>query len=330
MTARPPVTRLGLQIASYAPPGVPDAGLFDHLRDLAVTAEDNGYDSVWTMDHVHQIPTAGGEDDPILEAYTTIAALAGVTSRVKLGVLVSAGGLRAPALLAKMVTSLDVLSGGRALCGLGAGWHEPEYTAYGVPFAARGERFALLEDTLRICKAMFAEEVSTVAGRRASTRDARNIPVPLTPGGPPILVGGGGSRTLGLVARHADACNLFGGVETVRRKVALLREECEKVGRDPSSVSVTWLGTGVMAEDEASLTAGLAESARLLGVSPAAARGFVLSGTPAEVAEQVEAYREAGVDGFILNFDDGYDLEHVAAIGRVVDGVLGGVVGAAR
>ena len=221
--------RLGLQIPNFTL-GVPDDRLFESVADLARTAEDVGFDSVWVMDHFYQLPPLGGPGQPMFEAYTLLSALAARTSRVRLGALVTGVTYRNPALLAKIVTTLDVISAGRAILGIGAAWYDVEHEGLGVDFPPVPERMERLEEAVQICRAMFRGERPTFAGRHYRTTEAWNLPAPVQPGGPPILIGGSGEkRTLRLVARYADLCNITGDPAVVAHKVAVLRGHCEAV-----------------------------------------------------------------------------------------------------
>src|SRR3954471_23191593 len=212
---RAPVT-LDLHITNFNFPQTPHEALFERLVEIARTAEESGFSSISVMDHLHQIPVMGPRTNWMLEGNATLAALAARTSRVSVGLLVGGVMYRNPALLAKITTTLDVISGGRAILGLGAAWFEEEHDAYGYRFPPLGERFEHLEDALRIARAMFTQPESSVEGRHHATRDVLNIPQPLR-GDIPILVGGSGERrTLRLVAQYADACNVFGTPEHVR------------------------------------------------------------------------------------------------------------------
>jgi len=316
---RPPITRVGLQFSGYSFAGVPDDKLFKHVADAARAAEAAGFDSLWTMDHLHQIATVGGADEPILEAYTTTAALAAVTSVARLGVLVSACGFRNPALLAKMVTTIDIISGGRAVLGIGAGWHEEEYRAYGLDFPSPGERLAELAETVQICRAMFTEHAPRFSGKYHRIDEPLNMPRPITPDGPPILIGGGGERVLiPMIARLGDAANFFGGPATVRHKIDVLDRACAAIGRDSGEITKTWLGHVIIADSEWELHESLDRLATLLDLTPDAARGFVLCGTRDEVRRQVAGYRRSGVDGFILAVLDPTDLAHLHAVGTTL------------
>ncbi|MEU4062675.1 TIGR03560 family F420-dependent LLM class oxidoreductase [Streptomyces wedmorensis] len=296
-----------------------DDKLFERVVEVAHTAEAAGFDSLWTMDHVHQIASVGDREEPILEAYTTLAALAAVTSSLRLGVLVTCNGFRNPALLAKMVTTIDIISRGRAVLGIGAGWHEEECRAYGMEFSSTRERLARLDEAVRICRAMFTEHAPRITGRHHSVDEPLNMPAPLHPDGPPILIGGGGERVLiPLVARLGDACNFFGGPATVRHKIDVLERACAEVGRDSEEISKTWLGTAIIADSEAELQEAVERLGMLLGVAPDAARGLALCGTADEVRRQIGEYREAGVDGMIVTVLDPGDLDHLGRVGTTL------------
>src|SRR3954449_10541790 len=170
------MTTFGLQIPGFTHAGEPDAEMFDHVVAQARAAEDGGFSSVWVMDHFWQLPALGGPDQPILEAYVLLGAIAARTERVQLGTLVTGVTYRNPALLAKMITTLDVVSKGRAVLGIGAAWNEDEARRYGYDWPSTGERMDRLEDALRICKAMFTEESATVEGKYHSVHNALNNP----------------------------------------------------------------------------------------------------------------------------------------------------------
>ncbi|MFI7068856.1 TIGR03560 family F420-dependent LLM class oxidoreductase [Micromonospora sediminicola] len=316
---RQPVTRVGLQFSGYSFPGVADAKLFAQLADVARASEGAGFDSLWTMDHLHQIASVGNQDEPILEAYTTAAALAAVTSSARLGVLVSSCGFRNPALLAKMVTTIDIISGGRAILGIGAGWYEEEYRAYGMEFPSARERLTQLAEAVQICRAMFTEYAPRFSGTYHQVEEPLNMPRPLNPDGPPILIGGGGERVLiPMVAKFGDACNFFGGPATVRHKINVLERACATVGRDPDEITKTWLGHAIITDSESELQDALDQVGTLVGLSPSAVRGFAICGTQDEVRRQVAQYRAAGVDGMIVAVLDPSDLAHLSRVGATL------------
>ena len=210
------------------------------LAELAQAAEEAGYASLWVMDHFFQIRALGPVTDPMLEAYTTLAYLAGVTQRVGLGAMVTGVTYRHPGILIKQVTTLDVLSGGRAMFGIGAAWFEREHMALGVPFPSVKERFERLEETLQIARQMWdPANNGAFAGKHYQLAETLCQPQPLRR--PPILIGGGGEKkTLRLVAQYADACNLFDfGTRRLVHKLDVLKQHCQAVGRDYASIEKT-------------------------------------------------------------------------------------------
>ena len=234
----------GLQMPSFTFDDVPNEQMFERIAETAIAAEEAGFDSFWVMDHYHQIPMVGPETDPMLEAYSLLAGVAARTRRIKLGAMVTGVTYRNPAFLAKVVTTLDIVSSGRAILGIGAAWNEVESRAYGYDWPSTAERFERLEDALQICRGMFTQERTTFHGRRHRVDGALNIPQPVQPGGPRILIGGMGERkTLRLVARYADMWNGFGDPATIRHKLSVLDEHCRAVGRERSEVETTRLGT---------------------------------------------------------------------------------------
>lgn len=291
------VPTFGLQLATFGF-RVPDDQLFDQVVQRALAAEESGFRSLWVTDHVVQLPALGGADQPMLEAYTLLGALAARTSTASVGALVAAVTHRNPALLAKMTTTLDIISRGRAVLGLGAAWHGPEHAAYGLDFPPVGERMDRLEEALQVCRAMFEHDHVTFEGTHYRTDDARNRPRPLQPGGPRILVGGGGERrTLRLVARHADACNLHGEPDRIRRKIDVLHRHCEEVGRDPATIAVTRLATLVITSSSQQ-TAELQNYLARAGGPDALADSNI--GQPAEIIDQLHELADAGVEEFIF------------------------------
>jgi F420-dependent oxidoreductase-like protein len=232
----------GLQIASFTWPGGPPE-LGGRLAALARAAEEVGFTSLWVMDHFIQIPQVGRHWDEMLDSWTTLGFLAGHTTRATVGTLVTGVTYRNAAHLAKIAATLDVLSGGRAVCGIGAAWFEGEHKAYGFEFPPVARRFQLLEDTLRLLPVMWGPGAPSFEGQVLTVPEAICYPRPLQD--PiPILVGGSGERkTLRLVAQYADACNVVGDVADVRHKLAVLRGHCADVGRDPADIRVTHLGS---------------------------------------------------------------------------------------
>jgi F420-dependent oxidoreductase-like protein len=206
----------------------------DSLKNLITKAENSGFDSFWVMDHFHQIQFVGRPEEPMLEGWTIISMLAGITTKIKLGTLVTGIIYRYPSVLAKVAATLDVLSKGRLFLGIGAGWNEQESLAYGISFPSNQEKMLRLEEAIQIIRKMWTEEpYASFDGKYYQIRNAYCNPKPIQKPSPPILVGGSGERkTLKIVAKYADACNLFGSPETVRKKLNILKEHCKSVGRD--------------------------------------------------------------------------------------------------
>jgi len=279
--------KFGLQIPRFAFEGGPGE-LGHHLEAIAKRAEEVGFSSLWVMDHFLQIPQAGREWEDMLDSYTTLSFLAAHTQRVTLGGLVTGVTYRNVAHLAKIVATVDVLSRGRAVCGIGAAWFEREHNAYGWEFPPLKERYALLEDALQLLPLMWGAGSPAFEGRVVKVAEAICYPRPLQER-VPILIGGSGERkTLRLVAQYADACNLFGDPEEVRRKVEVLHRHCEDLDRDPAEVSVTQLAEAAV-------------------IDPGGERDVAVAGT---VEEQIGRYREladAGVEQAFVALHDVVD-----------------------
>jgi len=309
--------RFGLQIPNFTP-NEPPGALFDGVVDMATAAEESGFDSVWVMDHFYQLPPMGGPSQPMLEAYTLLGALAARTARVKLGAMVTGVTYRNPAHLAKIVTTLDVISSGRAILGIGAAWYDVEHEGLGFDFPPAGQRLDRLEEALQICRAMFSEDAPSFEGRYYRVREARNVPHPVQAGGPPILVGGGGEkRTLNLVARYADMCNLFGDAATIAHKVDVLRGHCKAAGRDPAEVTVSRLSTLVLTESDEETAATKDFLRQVTGEEPTGSD----VGTPDQLVARIEELAAAGVEYFVFNVPTGTP-ETVRRVGDAVVGAL--------
>jgi F420-dependent oxidoreductase-like protein len=318
------VTRFGLQIPSFTYAGVADRDLFDRVADIAGAAEASGFDSVWVMDHFYQIVNVGPRTAPMLEAYTLLGGIAARTRKVSLGTMVTGVTYRNPALLAKQVTTLDIVSGGRAILGIGAAWNEDEHAGYGFEYPPVRERLDCLEEALQICRAMFVEQAPSFSGRHYRIQEALNLPRPLRPAGIPILVGGSGERrTLALVAKYADACNLFGDLPTIRHKLEVLDRHCAAVGRDPATITKTRLGGLAIADTVEQAEQRGREMARVRGMDDERYRGYVVAGDPDAVCEQVGAYLDAGLDGLVFNMHDAQDLEPVRLAGETLTKAFG-------
>jgi F420-dependent oxidoreductase-like protein len=294
----PMTLEFGLQVSRFGFPGHP-ATTAQALAEVARAAEDAGFTSLWVMDHFLQIPQVGREWEDMLESYTTLGYLAGVTERIRLGTLVTGITYRNIAHLGKILATLDVLSGGRAMCGIGAAWFEREHKLYGWEFPSLADRFDRLEDALELLPLLWGPGSPRFEGRTLTVNEAICYPRPAQER-IPIMVGGSGEkRTLRLVARHADACNLVGDVDRVRHKLAVLREHCAAEGRDPATIEVTHLAP-----------------ARV--VAPADAREGQGAAT---VQEHVGRYRElaeAGVETAIVGLSDAEGAESVSRFGEVI------------
>ncbi len=285
--------RIGLQVPSFTWPDGSD-GIGPKLAEIGRTADEAGFASLGVMDHFFQIEYVGPAEDPMLEGYSALSYLAGVTERVKLGTLVTGVVYRYPGILLKTATTLDVLSGGRAYLGIGAGWFEREARGLGVPFPPVKERFERLEETLQIAHQMWSDEVASYHGAHYRLEETLNSPQALARPRPPIMVGGmGEKKTLRLVARYADACNLFayGGAETVRHKLDILRGHCEDVGRDYAEIERTALGTVNLAPD-----------------------GMTAEG----VIEQCREMNDAGVQHLIFNMPNVHEIKPLETFGEEI------------
>ena len=231
-----------------------DAGIAAQFAGMVRDADQGGLDSLWVMDHFFQIPPVGEVTEPMLEGYSALAFAAGISERISLGTLVTGVTYRNPGVLIKTVTTLDVLSGGRAWLGIGAGWYEREHLGLGVPYPPVAERFEMLEETLQIADQMWSDHVGPYAGKHYQLEETLCQPMPLSRPRPRVLVGGGGEKkTLRLVARYADACNLFAmpgdeGMASLRHKLDVLRGHCEAEGRPYDAIEKTVIGPAPMRE----------------------------------------------------------------------------------
>ncbi len=310
---------LGLQIPNFTFPGVPNERLFERVVTLATAAEKAGFDSVFLMDHLYQIQGVGPRTDPMLEGYTALAGIAARTTKVRLGTLVTGVTYRNPAFLAKVVTTLDIVSAGRAIFGIGAAWNDDEHRGYGYEFPPVRERLDRLEEALQICRAMFTKEAPSFEGRYYQMHEALNFPRPVQPGGPPILIGGGGERrTLKLVAQYADMCNFFGDVQTVRHKVDVLEQHCQAVGRDPNTIVKTRLGSLIIRDTEADAQRALEKRLEVPGVNPEWVQRGYLVGSPDRVAEEAQKLLDAGLDGLIFNMPYAEDAHAIELAGATL------------
>ncbi|MGC4850969.1 LLM class F420-dependent oxidoreductase [Micromonospora sp. DT15] len=260
--------KLGLHYWNYSIPADP-AAIAPTLAQAATVAEQAGVASFTVMDHFFQMDAVFAAEEPMLEAYTTLGYVAAMTQRMTLGVLVTGVMYRYPGLLAKTVTTLDVLSGGRARLGIGASWYEREQLGLGVPVVPVAERFERLEETLRVCLQMWSADDGPFNGQHYQLAETINSPQPLSRPRPPIMIGGGGEKkTLLLVARYADACNLFGrgGIDDISRKLDVLRGHCAAEGRDYDTIEKTVVASQAPLDDTDAFLAEVTEYAAL-GVS---------------------------------------------------------------
>jgi F420-dependent oxidoreductase-like protein len=303
----------GFHMPNYTYRGVPKERLFDHVVEQAQAAEKAGFGLVTVMDHLFQIRGIGPETDPMMEAYTTLGAVAASTSRVKLGTLVTGVTYRNPAILAKQVTTLDVISHGRAILGIGAAWNEDEHKGYGVEFPPIGQRMDRLDEALTIAKLMFTKDRPSFEGKYYKIDRVLNVPRPLQPGGPKILIGGTGERrTLRLLAQHGDIGHWFGGtLEELNRKKQIFLEHCDAVKRDPAEVQLT-LGVGlVIVENEK-------DGKAILDSLTPERRAMARVATVPQAQEMIGTYMDAGFSGFTFNNNVYGTTESIARVGELI------------
>lgn len=315
------MTRLAYQIPNFTYPGVGPDGLFEIIAQQARDAEDSGFDTVMVMDHFYQLPGLGDPDDYMLECYTLLAALARETKRVRLGSLVSGITYRNPALLGKIITALDVVSEGRALLGIGAGWYRAEHDSFGIEFGTFTDRFEKLEEALQMLLPMLEGKRPSLDGQHYRFEDVLNQPPPV--GRIPVMIGGSGEKkTLRMVAQYADESNLIAAPENIPRKLEALEDHCERLGRDRSEITVSWLRSAVIAptmeEAEAEANAwfdrrGVDEQTRTAILS----RYHV--GDPDTIGARFEEELATGVDGFTVNMPaNGHVPERVSLLGETL------------
>ena len=279
---------------------------YETMSRCAREAERAGFDAVWLYDHFHTVPTPQLES--VFECWTSMAALARDTKTVRLGQMVTCNSYRPPSLLAKMASCIDVMSHGRLILGIGAGWYEHEYRAYGYEFPETPERLRMLRESLQVIKAMWTREEATFEGQYYRARGAINEPKPVQEPHPPIWIGGSGEKvTLKLVAQYGDACNFNADVATVKHKLEVLRQHCESVGRDYDSVLKT-LEFYTILGDKREIDRVAADTARRTGADEAFVRSWhPLHGTADQVAEIIREYAEAGIRYFIVNLPNAFE-----------------------
>jgi F420-dependent oxidoreductase-like protein len=308
------MTTYGLQLPDFAWITSDPAGTTAKLRQCAAAAESSGYSSLWVMDHFFQLPQLGGATSPMIEAYTLLGLLAGMTERVRLGALVTGVTYRNPAMLAKQITSLDLLSGGRAIAGIGAAWHDIEHHALGFDFPPLKERFARLEEAVAIMRAMFREEAPSFAGNYFRISEARNVPGPIQTGGPELMIGGSGEKkTLRIVARLADSCNVSGNAATVRRLMDLVDSYCAEVDRDPATMRRTRLGSMFLCATDEQVK-GTKDFLQAVGVDASP----MVVGTHNECVAMVRELADTGLDEVIFNIPQMKSAEQISAVGAVL------------
>ncbi len=313
---------LGLQLRAYYPGA--HGNHFDTTLAVVRACERAGLDSIWAADHVvfatdHPMvrdERHPGEQLPLLEAFVLLGAIAASTTRIRIGQLVTGVPYRNPALLAKMCATLDVASHGRSIVGLGAGWHEPEFAAYGWPFPSVRERLEMLEEAVQIVHLLLTRQPATFLGKHYTIRDAYNHPPPVQRPRPPIMIGGSGERvTLRLVARYADMCNLFGDPATVARRFDVLRRHCAAVGRPFEAITRSTFASILVARDEAELAAKRARFPDFRGII----------GTPDEVIAGLKAYAEVGSQYVTFHMPDAADIEPLLLLGETVVPAVAGL-----
>ncbi|HEY7593372.1 MAG TPA: TIGR03560 family F420-dependent LLM class oxidoreductase [Actinophytocola sp.] len=311
---RPTGLRFGLHLSAFAFDGG-KAATAARLREIAVAAEEAGFDAIYVMDHFRQIPQVGRAWDDFLESYTTLAYLAACTSRVRLGALVTGITYRNVAHLGKIIATLDVLSGGRAVCGLGLAWFKAEHTAYGWEFPPARSRYALLEDALTLLPLLWGPGSPAFEGKALRVPEATCYPRPLQDHVPIVVGGGGERRTLRLAARHADAANVLGDLDTVRRKASVLHAHCAAAGRDP--IDLTHLCTALVGDDDRSV-AGLVDRLRPRRQDAASYAAAVHAGTVDDHIGRFRELAEAGVAEVMVRLPDLTSPEPLVRMAKVI------------
>lgn len=291
--------KLGLSIMKFNWSGSPE-NIGSTLAGIGQAADGAGFDSLWVMDHFFQMDTNWGRpEEPMLDGYTALCYLAAITKHIRLGTMVTGVNYRHPGHLLKIVSNLDVLSGGRSYLGIGAGWYEREAKGLGFPFPSVKDRFEMLEETLQIFKQVWGGDFSAYEGKHFQLAEPMNNPQPLTKPHPPILIGGGGEKkTLRLVAQYADACNLFifAGEEQLVHKLEVLRQHCDAVRRDYAEIDKTVLGVN-LDDDELS---------------------------PSNLIDQCRNLASLGFDTYIFSISNVQELRLIETIGREVIPVVAG------
>lgn len=290
---------------------------FDALAAHWKVADDLGFDSIWLDDHFYSVVRPRSESQ--MDGWMLLAALAPQTERIRMGLLVTCNSYRNPALLAKMAATVDNISHGRLIHGIGCGWFEAEYTGYGYEFPPVGKRLAQLDESIRLQKLLWETGKASFEGEFYSLQDAWAEPRPVQQPHPPILIGGGGEKVLlKLVARHAAMWNCTGTVDELRHKVGVLRKHCEAEGTDFDAIDKTWFGNIVIDADAARAEARLERMAKAWGSTPEQMKKTTLSGTPEAVIDRMHEYLDAGLTGFIGMFGRVEDHRATQLIGEKV------------
>ncbi len=315
---------------NFTYPDVAPGDLFGVIKRQAVEADTSGFDTVMVMDHFYQLPMLGPVEHEMLECYTLLSALAQHTSTARLSALVTGNTYRNPTLLAKTLTTLDVVSGGRAQLGIGAGWFEAEHQSLGFEFGTFTDRFEKLEEALQIIKGMFAGEKPSLDGRWYQVSEAINSPRPL--GRIPIMIGGGGEKkTLRLVAQYADESNIICEIGDLPRKLEALDGHCERLGRDRSEITVSYQTRACIAPTHEQALAELDAALLTRGIDVAAMpeeeagffRSMIPYGDPDEIGELFSGYLTHGIDGFTVSaIANGHIEGRVSLLGETLTKVL--------
>ena len=312
---------IGLHLSSFDWPGGRER-LGEHLRSIAAAAEAVGVDQLWVMDHLRQIPQVGAPWADLPEPYTTLAWLAAVTERVRLGVLVSPAFRHHPAVLAKQVATLDVLSAGRAMCGLGVGWFAQEYAAAGIDFPSLDQRYDYLDDALQAMPLLWGKGSPPFEGATVAIAETLCYPRPLQDHLPIVVGGSGERRTLRLVARHADGCNLFGEPDTVAKKVAVLTRHAQEVGRrvgqEVGEIEVSHLSTVLIGRDRDEVAAAI-EQARPKRMGAERFARETNAGTVVDHYERAMRLVEAGATTLIVRLVDVAGAGAVERLGALIN-----------
>ncbi len=322
------MTRLGYQIPNFTYPGVESADIFGNVVAQAKAAEAAGFDRVFVMDHFYQLPGIGAPHEPMFECYSLLSAIAQHTESVRLSALVTGNTYRHPTLLAKTITALDHVSGGRATLGIGSGWFELEHDSLGYEFNTFTERFKKLEEALQIIIPMLRGEKVSLDGEYYTVVDAVNSPAPISR--IPVMIGGSGEKkTLRMVAQYADESNLSSGsAEEIPRKLDALEAHCQRLGRDRSEITVTKLTMCMVAPTMEEAEADLREVAAVKGWNEQImemVKAILIYGDADTVGEQLQALMATGIDGMTINLPgNGHNTDRIGLLGEIANAAIDG------